>query len=83
MSPSEASSTTGPIDSPDPASHAANVYDQTDADEWVDEEDDDDMDFEPTTEGSDDAEFFESAEDPEADFQGQQTLVNYCSGGPL
>ena len=68
MSTSEAFGA-GRSDSPDPASHAANVYDQPDGvDEWVDEEDDD---FEPTTEGSDDVEFFESAEDPEADFQGR------------
>ncbi|KAL8839060.1 MAG: hypothetical protein Q9170_001896 [Blastenia crenularia] len=37
-------------DSPDPSSHATNIYDAEEAQvEWIDEEDNDDMDFEPTT----------------------------------
>ena len=58
-------------ESPDPASHAANIYDASGNEgEWLDEEDDDDMDFEPTTDESEDNEFFEPAEDAEADFHG-------------
>lgn len=45
-----------------------NIYDAEG--EWLDEEDDDDMDFEPTTDDSEDAEFFDPSEDPEAEFQG-------------
>ncbi|KAL8708258.1 MAG: hypothetical protein Q9220_006835 [cf. Caloplaca sp. 1 TL-2023] len=56
-------------DSPDPSSHATNIYDTEDAEgEWVDEADDDDMDFEPTTDDSEDVEFFDPAEDVEAEF---------------
>ena len=58
-------------ESPDPASHAANIYDTTGTEgEWEDERDDDDMDFEPTTDESEDAEFFDPTEDVEADFHG-------------
>lgn len=45
-----------------------NIYDVEG--EWLDEGDDDDMDFEPTTDDSEDAEFFDPLEDPEAEFQG-------------
>lgn len=59
------------IESPDPASHAVNIYDTSGTEgEWFDETDDDDMDFEPTTDESEDAEFFDPAEDPEAVFHG-------------
>ncbi|KAL8953986.1 MAG: hypothetical protein Q9222_000196 [Ikaeria aurantiellina] len=55
--------------SPDPSSHATNIYDTEDAEgEWLDEVDDDDMDFEPTTDDSEDLEFFDPAEDAEAEF---------------
>lgn len=47
-------------ESPDPASHAVNIYDAEG--EWLDEEDDDDMDFEPAEDGSEDNEFFDSSE---------------------
>ncbi len=58
-------------ESPDPASHAANIYDASGTEgEWQDETDYDDMDFEPTTDESDAAEFFDPTEDPEADFHG-------------
>ena len=76
MAPSETST---PIrsESPDPASHAANIYDiSSNEGEWLDETDDDDMDFEPTTDESEDVEFFDPAEDHDADFHG--TCV-YCS----
>lgn len=58
-------------DSPDPSSLAANINDASGAEiEWLDEiEDDDDM-FEPTTDESEDAEFFDPSEDVEADFHG-------------
>ena len=56
-------------DSPDPASHTRNVYDEPAAERV--EDDDDDMDFEPTTEGSDENGFFDSEEDLEAEFHGQ------------
>ena len=58
-------------ESPDPASHATNIYDATSTEgEWEDETDDDDMDFEPTTDESEDAEFFDPTEDVEAEFHG-------------
>ena len=57
-------------ESPDPASHSRNAYDDA-APEWADEGDDDDMDFQPTTESSDDNEFFDPEEDVEAEFHGQ------------
>jgi len=57
--------------SPDPGSHAANVYDGSGTEgEWQDETDDDDMDFEPTTDENEDPEFFDPIEDLEADFHG-------------
>ena len=56
-------------ESPDPASHAANAYDAVATGSEIDELDDDDMDFEPTTDESEDAEFFEADED-EQDFRG-------------
>lgn len=56
-------------ESPDPASHAANIYDAS-VTEWQDETDDDDMDFEPSTDESEDAGFFDPSEDPEAEFHG-------------
>lgn len=60
---------TGRSESPDPSSHATNIYDIAEAEsEWLDEEDDDDMDFQPTTDDSEDAEFFDPAEDAEAEF---------------
>lgn len=59
------STTAGPSDSPDPASHAPNIYD--DEGEWLDEEDDDDMDLEDSNrEGeSEELEYFEATEDDE------------------
>ena len=58
-------------DSPDPSSHAANVYDALGAEgEWLDETEDDDDIFEPTTDESEDDEFFDPSEDVEADFHG-------------
>ncbi len=58
-------------DSPDPSSHAANVYDASGAEgEWLDETEDDDDMFEPTTDESEDDEFFDPSEDVEADFHG-------------
>ena len=59
-------------ESPDPESHARNAYDDGAA-EWIDDGDDDDMDFQPTTESSDDNEFFDPEEDVEAEFHGQLT----------
>jgi len=57
-------------ESPDPSSHAVTSYDPEG--EWVDEEDDndgDDMEYEPTTEDSEDIEFFET-EDDDGEFHG-------------
>ena len=55
--------------SPDFASHAANIYDATETEgQWEEETDDDDMDFEPSKDESEDAEFFDPLEDPEAEF---------------
>ena len=58
----------GRSESPDPASHATNIYDTEG--EWLDEEADDDMDFEPTTDESEDIEFFDPSDVVEADFHG-------------
>lgn len=53
-------------DSPDPSSHTANVYDAVPSEsDWIDEVDDDDMDFEPPTDESEDIEFFDPAEEDE------------------
>ena len=58
-------------ESPDPASHASNIYDTSGTEgEWEEETDDDDMDFEPSTDESEEAEFFDPSEDPEAEFHG-------------
>ena len=69
--------------SPDPASHALNHYDAVGpGGESVDEADDDDMDFEPTTDGSEDAEFFDPTEDIEAEFHGPlnfRITCKYCA----
>ena len=68
-------------DSPDPSSHAANIYDASGAEgEWLDEldeTDDDDGIFEPTTDESEDAEYFDPSEDVEADFHG--TVLSSCT----
>ena len=68
----------GRTESPDPASHAANIYD-TEGD-WVDDPDDDDMDFEPTTEDSEDNEYFEAADDDDMEYHGkpETELVHTC-----
>lgn len=59
-------------ESPDPSSHALNSYDAAEED-WVDEEDDDGMDYEPTTDDSEDLEFFETTEEDEEDGEYQGT----------
>ena len=64
-------------DSPDPSSHATNIYDASGAEgEWLDETEDDDDIFEPTTDESEDAEFFDPSEDVEAVFHG--TVLSIC-----
>lgn len=69
-------SETNRTDSPDPASHATNIYDAPVTEgEWEDETDDDDIDFEPTTDESEEVEFFDPNEDPEAGFHGLLFLV--------
>lgn len=60
-------------ESPDPSSHTMNVFDAEG--EWLDEGDDDDMDFEPTADDSEDVEYFDPSEDPEAEFQGIDNLA--------
>lgn len=58
-------------ESPDPSSHATNIYDTAEAEgEWFDEEDETDMDFEPTTDDSEGLEFFDPTEDAEDAFHG-------------
>ena len=54
-------------ESPDPASHAANIH-VHEADMLV--ESDDDIDYEPTTEGSDENEYFEATEDDSNAYHG-------------
>ena len=62
-------------ESPDPASHAPNIYDTASNEEaWLDETDDDDMDFEPTADESEDVEFYDPTEDTEAEFHGTWVL---------
>ena len=56
-------------ESPDPASHAANVYDAPVRESDIDELDDDDMDFEPASDDSEDAEYFDADEDDQ-DYRG-------------
>lgn len=49
----------------------SNVELESPESEWVDEEDDDDMDFEPEEDSVDqDADFFDPSEDAEAEFHG-------------
>ncbi|KAL8733635.1 MAG: hypothetical protein Q9166_002045 [cf. Caloplaca sp. 2 TL-2023] len=61
-------------ESPDPSSHATNIYDTEEAGgESVDEEDDDDMDFEPMTDDSEDVEFFDPTDEVEAEFHGAES----------
>ncbi|KAL8863475.1 MAG: hypothetical protein Q9178_000156 [Gyalolechia marmorata] len=61
-------------DSPDPSSHSTNIYDLEDVGgESFDEEDDDDMDFEPMTDDSEDVEFFDPIDETEAEFLGMRT----------
>ena len=61
--------------SPDPASHAANVYELGQEEDWTDEtEDHDDMDFAPTgddTVTSTSDEFSEADEDDASAFHGK------------
>jgi len=68
------SAAAGSSDSPDPASHAVNIYD--DEGEWLDEEDDDDdIDFEDSNGqgGSEQLEYFEATEeDEDAEFEGRK-----------
>ena len=57
---------------PNLPSHTANVSDAEGV--WLDEDDnDDDMDFDPTTDDSEDAEFFDPLEHPDAEFQGMDS----------
>lgn len=67
-------------ESPDPSSHPTNIYDTENPEsEWVDDVDDDDMDFEPTTDESEDIEFFDpNEEDEDAEFHG--TIHSLPSG---
>lgn len=63
-------------ESPDPGSHVLNIYDnQNDEGEWFDGGEDDDMDFEPTTDASEDTEFFEPSEDADIIFHGNCLLA--------
>lgn len=59
-------------ESPDPSRHTPTTYDTVNPeDDWLDEVDEDDMDFEPTGEESEDVEFFDPAEEEEdGDFHG-------------
>lgn len=59
-------------ESPDPASHAANAYDASVRESEIDELDDDDIDFEPASDDSEDAEYFDADEDDQ-DYRGMAT----------
>ncbi len=60
--------------SPEPSSHATNIYDIEDAGgEFLDEEeDDDDMDLEPMADDSEDLDFFDTTDEAEAEFHGMR-----------
>lgn len=62
----------GRTESPDPASHATNIYDQEE--EWRDEEENDDMDFQPTEEEHDILEYLEEmgSQDDEDEAEGEE-----------
>ena len=60
-------------ESPDPTSHIPNIYD-TEVDE-----NDDDMDFEPTTEGSEDIEYFEATEEDDFEYHGKFYTRSYLT----
>ena len=65
-------------DSPDPSSRAVDMYDASGAEgEWLDETEDDDDIFEPTTDESEDAEFFDPFEDDEAEFHGMVLVDSF------
>ena len=73
-------------DSPDPSSHSANIYDQPLNSLTADPSDDDDMDFDPTTEES---EYFELNEEDEStnapdedDESGELEFLDAAAGGP-
>lgn len=57
-------------ESPDPSSHTRNTYDAATVESECDETEDDDLDYEPPDEESEELEFFESTEDADGDFQG-------------
>ena len=71
--------------SPDPASHTRNLHDDPSGEgEWLDEEDDDDMDIELATDESEDNEFFDPSEEVESDFHGiAYSSVALCTLDPL
>lgn len=53
-----------------------NIYDASGTEgDSQDEIDDDDMDFEPTTDESEDNEYFDPSEDPEAEFHGKRVFI--------
>lgn len=66
MASASPASSTERADSPDPASHAATIYDQSEGGGTVGE-DSDDMDFEPTDTEAEAFEFFEEALESSAD----------------
>lgn len=76
MSSRQENQTTERSDSPDPSSHATNTYDTVPGESEIDELDDDDMDFEPTTDDSEDAEFLD-ADGGTEDFHGMSVIVCY------
>lgn len=62
------------IESPDPSSHATNAYDTIESGGEIDELDDDDMDFEPTSDDSEDVEFLDADGDGE-EFHGMTSWL--------
>lgn len=58
-----------------PNQAASHIESESLGSEWIDEDDDDDMDFEPTADSTDqDADFLDPSEDAEAEFQGMVFL---------
>ena len=68
--------------SPDPTSHALDAYDDLDGENlWIDSEDNDDMDFDPETDETDDNNIFALSESVEENSEGSYAapdIINHA-----
>jgi hypothetical protein len=70
-----------PTGDEDALNSAVNIVDSgSGASEWIDEEDDDDMDFEPNADS--DPDFFDPSEDVDAEFHGTIFVSWFCRTFP-